>query len=53
MSTYDDARELIRVRLQGILDETIMESYEYETDTEESVRSLHVQSIIYRLMDQV
>ena len=53
MSTHNDARDLVIKRLQSIIDETTMESYEYEADTEEAVRSLHTLSILYRLRDQV
>ena len=43
MSLYDEARDLVIDGLENIIAE----------DTEESVRSIHVQSIVYRLMDQV
>ena len=51
MSTYEDARELVIEGLDNILTESVSESY--ETGTEEPVRGIHVQSIVYRLMDQV
>lgn len=59
MSTYDDARDLVIDRLENIIAEATTESHEdvtsepYEDGSEESVRDLHVQSIVYRLMDQV
>ena len=51
MSTYNDARDLVIEGLDSIIAEATSESY--AEGTEESVRSLHVQSIVYRLMDQV
>ena len=51
MSLYDDARDLVIDGLSQIVDEASPESD--ETGTEESIRSIHVQSIVYRLMDQV
>ena len=51
MSLYDEARDLVIDGLEGIIAETNPESY--ELGTEESMRGLHVQSIVYRLMDQV
>lgn len=51
MSLYNDARDLVIDGLESIIVETNPESY--ELGTEESMRGLHVQSIVYRLMDQV
>ena len=51
MSLYDEARDLVIEGLDKIADEANPESY--ELGTEESMRGLHVQSIVYRLMDQV
>ena len=65
MSTYNDARDLVIDRLESIIAEANPASYEanpesyeanpesYEDGTEDAVRGLHVQSIVYRLMDQV
>lgn len=58
MSTYDDARDLVIDGLESIIAEANPASYEanpesYEDGTEDAVRGLHVQSIVYRLMDQV
>ena len=59
MSLYDDARDLVIEGLDKIISEATMHSYggapsePYEDGTEESVRGIHVQSIVYRLMDQV
>lgn len=51
MSLYDEARDLVIEGLDKIADEANPEYY--ELGTEESMRGLHVQSIVYRLMDQV
>ena len=51
MSTYDDARDLVIAGLDNIIAEVTSESH--EDGVEEAVRSLHIQSIVYRLMDQV
>lgn len=51
MSLYDEARDLVIDGLESIIAETNPESY--ELGTEESMRGLHVQSIVYRLMDEV
>lgn len=51
MSIYDEARDLVIDGLAEIVDKASPESD--ETGTEESIRSIHVQSIVYRLMDQV
>ena len=51
MSLYDEARDLVIDGLSQIVDEANPESD--ETGTEDSIRGIHVQSIVYRLMDQV
>ena len=51
MSSYDEARDLVITELDSILVKVAPESN--ETGAEESVRSIHVQSIVYRRMDQV
>lgn len=51
MSTYDDARDRVIDGLENIIAEATTESY--EGGAEDAVRGIHVQSIAYRLMDQV
>lgn len=51
MSIYDEARDLVIERLDNIIDGVTSESY--AAGEVEKVRALHIQSIIYRLMDQV
>lgn len=51
MSTYDDARDLVIDGLESIIAESTSEFD--EAGSEELVRSIHVESIVYRLMDQV
>lgn len=51
MSTYDDARDQVIERLENIIEGVTSESF--AAGAEESVRVLHIQSIVYRLMDQV
>lgn len=51
MSAYEDARELVIDGLDNILADSTSEYR--EGGSEEPVRSIHVQSIVYRLMDQV
>lgn len=58
MSTYDDARELVIEGLESIIVDATSEYYDgtlrpYKDGTEDAMRGLHVQSIVYRLMDQV
>ena len=58
MSAYDDARDLVIEALDSIIVDATSEYYDgtlrpYKDGTEEAVRGLHVQSIVYRLMDQV
>lgn len=51
MSLYDEARDLVIDGLSQIVDEFTSESR--EDGTEEAMRGIHIQSIIYRLMDEV
>lgn len=51
MSLYDDARDLVIEGLDSIIDGATPETF--DDGIEESVRGIHVQSIVYRLMDQV
>lgn len=51
MSTYNDARDLVIDGLDNIIAEVTSESF--AAGAEEAVRVLHIQSIVYRLMDQV
>lgn len=51
MSLYDEARDLVIDRLESIIDGVTSESY--AAGEVEKVRVLHIQSIVYRLMDQV
>lgn len=51
MSLYDEARDLVIDGLESILVEFASEPF--KEGIEESVRGIHIQSIVYRLMDQV